>query len=168
MGDIKYNYPEGFLAPITLANLPSDTNLLVGRESTAIDNSGNKYLDYLVSGKIRVNTSLPSTWGRTIQIFAIGACDGVTWPDVLTGADSEIALSSITHKNTICRFVAELIIDATVGATYWFSAISIAAIFGGIVPIKFQLFIVQNTGQDLSSMSEDHAIYIQPVFKTIT
>lgn len=168
MADIKFSYPSSTTATITLASLASDTNLLAGRQSTEIDNTTNKYLDYLISGKVRVNTGVAPTTARAIQVFVVAIADGTTYPDQFTGTDANRSLTSANHKNSICRFAAEMVIDATTGATYWFSGVSVAAIFGGVLPTKFVVWAVHNTGQTLSSTAGDHAIYIQPVFQTVT
>ena len=57
MANVKIYYDTAADVTITLASLATDTNLLTGRKSTAVDNSSNKYLDYLISGKITTGTS---------------------------------------------------------------------------------------------------------------
>ncbi|NBW19056.1 MAG: hypothetical protein EBR82_64880 [Caulobacteraceae bacterium] len=71
MADVKIYYVSPSDATITLASLASDTNLLAGRESNAIDNSSNLYLDYLISGKVTTGTS-PTT-ARSIEVWAVGS-----------------------------------------------------------------------------------------------
>jgi len=168
MADIKFSYPSSTTATISLASLASDTNLLAGRQSDEIDNTSNKYLDYLLSGKVRVNTGTAPTTTRAIQVFVVAIADGSTWPDQFTGSDADRSLTSANHKSSICKFAAEMVNDATTGATYWFSGVSVAAIFGGVLPTKFAVWVVHNTGQTLSSTAGDHAIYLQPVYQTVT
>ena len=168
MADVKFSYPSSSTATITLTSLANDTNLLAGRQSDAIDNTSNKYLDYLLSGKVRVNTSVAPLSGRAIQVFVVAIADGTTYPDQFTGLDAARSLTSANHKNSLCRFAAEMVIDATTGATYWFAGVSVAAIFGGVLPTKFAVWVVQNTAQALSSTATDHVIYLQPVFQTVT
>lgn len=168
MADVKFSYPSSTTVTISLASLASDTNLLAGRQSTEIDNTTNKYLDYLLSGKIRVNTTVAPTTNRAIQVFVVAITDGTTYPDQFTGSDANRSVTSANQKNQICRFAAEMVIDATTGVTYWFSGVSVAAIFGGVLPTKFVVWVVHNTGQTLSTTSGDHVISIQPVFQTVT
>ena len=47
MADLKLAYGTASDVTITLASLASDTNLLTGRESTAVDNTSSLVLDYL-------------------------------------------------------------------------------------------------------------------------
>ena len=166
MADVKSKYATAVDATITLASLASDTNLLAGQESTAIDNSSNLYLDYLVSGKITTGTT-PTT-ARSIQVWAVGSWDGTTYPDVFDGTDSAETITSANHKNSICRFVAEMATDATSDRTYHFGPVSIASVFGGVVPVKFVLFVTHNTAVALNATAGNHQIRIQPYYETVT
>lgn len=167
MADVKLNYPAASDVTITLASLGSDTNLLAGRESTAIDNTSNLYLDYLLSGKIRTGTS-PTT-AKSIQVWLIGSWDnGTNWPDVFDGTDSAETITSANHKNAICRFVADMTTDATSDRDYHFGPVSVAAAFGGVVPAKFVVWVVHNTAVALNATGSNHQIRIQPVYQTVT
>ena len=165
MADVKLNYQAASDATITLASLASDTNLLVGRESNAIDNSANLYLDYLISGKVTTGTS-PTT-ARSIEVWAIGSWDGTNWPDVFDGTDSAETITSANHKASICRFVASMSTDSTSDRTYHFGPVSMASVFGGTLPPKFVLFVVHNTAVNLNATASNHQIRIQPVYETV-
>ena len=167
MADVKLNYPAASDVTITLASLGSDNpNLLIGRESAAVVNTTNLYLDYLVSGRITTGTS-PTT-ARVIEVWAVGSWDGTTWPDVFDGTDSAATPTSGNHKASVCRFVASLSTDATSDRTYHFGPVSIAERFGGVVPPRFNFYVVHNTGVNLNSTAGNHQIRIQPVFETVT
>jgi hypothetical protein len=166
MADVKANYPAASDITITLASLATDTNLLTGRESSALDNSSNLYLDYLVSGKITTGTS-PTT-ARSIQVWAVGSWDGTTFPDVFDGSDSAETVTSANHKAAICRFIAEMATDATSDRTYHFGPVSLASAFGGVLPVKVVFFVTHNTAVNLNSTSGNHQIRIQPYYETVT
>ena len=165
MADVKIYYVSPSDATITLASLASDTNLLAGRESNAIDNSSNLYLDYLISGKVTTGTS-PTT-ARSIEVWAVGSWDGTNWPDVFDGTDSAETITSANHKASICRFVASMSTDATSDRTYHFGPVSMASVFGGTLPPKFVLFVVHNTAVNLNATAGNHQIRIQPVYETV-
>jgi hypothetical protein len=165
MADILLAYPAATDATITLASLASDANLLAGAESSAISNLTNKYLDYLISGKIRTGTS-PTT-ARSIQVWAVASWDGTNWPDVFDGTASAPTITSANHKNAICRLVAEMATDATNDRDYHFSAVSIRDLFGGTCPPAFVLFVTHNTVAALSSTAGNHKIRIQGVYETV-
>ena len=166
MADVKSNFPAASDVTITLSSLASDANLLTGRQSTAIDNSSNLYLDYLISGKITAGTS-PTT-ARSIQVFVVGSWDGTTYPDTFSSSDAGRTPTTANHKNSVCRFIAEMATDATSNQTYHFGPVSVASAFGGVMPVKFVVYVVHNTGQPLNSTSGNHQIRIQPYYETVT
>ncbi len=165
MADIKIAYGSAFDLTITLASLESDANLLKGRESAAIDNTTDKFLDYLISGKITTGTS--PTASRSIQIWAIASFDGTSWPDVFDGTNSDETISLANVKNSsVCRLVDELSTTATSDEDYYFAGVSIARLFNSVPP-KFVLFVTHNTGVNLNATAGNHVIRVQPVYRTV-
>lgn len=165
MADIKLAYGSASDATITLASLASDTNLLAGRESSEIANTSALALDYLISGKVTAGTS--PTAARSIEVWAVGSWDGTTWPDVFDGTDSDETITSADIKASVCRLLAAMATANTSDRTYHFGPVSVAAAFGGVVPPKFVVFVVHNTGQNLNSTAGNHQIRIQPVYETV-
>lgn len=166
MADIKLAYGTASDATITLASLASDTNLLAGRESSAIDNTSALALDYLISGKITAGTS--PTASRSIEVWAVGSWDGTTWPDVFDGTNSDETITSADIKASMCRLIAAMATANTSDRTYHFGPVSIASVFGGVVPPKFVIFVVHNTGVALNATAGNHQVRIQPVYETVT
>ena len=165
MADVLLAYPAASDATITLASLATDANLLTGVESAAISNTTNKYLDYLISGKIRTGTS-PTT-AKAIQVWAVASWDGTNWPDVFDGTASAETITSANHKNAICRLVAEMVTDATSDRDYHFAGVSIRDLFGGVVPPAFVLFVTHSTVAALNATAGNHQIRIQGVYETV-
>ena len=165
MADILLAYPAAFDATIALAGLAHDANLLAGGESNAIGNLINKYLDYLISGRIRTGTG-PTT-AKSIQVWAVASWDGTNWPDGFDGIASAETITSANHKNAICRLVAEMATDATSDRDYHFSGVSIRDLFGGTCPPAFVLFVTHNTGVALHATAGNHQIRIQGVYETV-
>lgn len=166
MADIKANYPAASDATITLASLASDTNLLQGRESSEIVNTSNLYLDYLISGKITTGTT--PTASRVIEVWAVGSWDGTNWPDVFDGTDSAETITSADIKNIACRLVASMTVSATSNVTYPFGPVSLASLFGGVVPPKFAFFVTHSTVAALNATASNQQIRIQPYYETVT
>ena len=166
MADVKANYPAASDATITLASLASDTSLLAGRESSEVVNTSNLYLDYLISGKITTGTS--PTASRVIEVWAVGSWDGTNWPDVFDGTDSAETITSADIKNSVCRLVAQMTVSATSNVTYPFGPVSLASLFGGVVPPKFVFFATHSTVAALNATASNHQIRIQPYYETVT
>jgi len=165
MANIKIFYGTASDATITLASLASDTNLLAGRESTAIDNTSGLNLDFLISGKVTTGTS--PTAAKQIEVWAVGSWDGTNWPDVFDGTDSAETVTSVDIKNAICRNVTIMATSATSNVAYFFGPVSLATVFGGVVPPKVVIFVVHNTGVALNATSGNHQVRIQPVYETV-
>ncbi len=146
---------------ITLASLASDTNLIAGRQGTAIDNSGSTLVDALVGGKVTTGTS-PTT-ARVIEVWAFGTYDGTTYS---AGAGASDANFSPTGEKALMRMLASIDTDATSNHSYEWGPISVAEAFGGIMPPKWGVFFVHNTGVNLNSTGGNHEVKHIPV--TIT
>lgn len=164
-GDIKLVYGTAADATITLASLATDSTKLTGRESTAIDNTATLALDYLVSGKITTGTS-PTT-AKTIEVWCVGSWDGTNWPDVFDGTDSAETITSSDIKPSICRLVASMSNSATSNVTYHFGPVSVASLFGGVVPPKFVFFVTHDTAVNLNATAGNHQIRVQPVYENV-
>lgn len=166
MASIKLAYAASATVTITPDALASDTNLLAGRESTAIDNATNLYLDYLLAGKLTTGT-LP-TDAREIRVYVAGIVDDTPiYPDVLDGTDSNETITSSGIRDAALRLAAVIATNNTSDRTYWFGPISVAALFGGTLPGKFVVFVVHNTGVNLNATGSNHAIKVTGVYETV-
>lgn len=154
--DIKIKYPATGTVAITCttASLASDTNLLAGRASTAVDNTTNLDLDHLVSGAIRTGTS--PTVGTLIEVWAYSytsiASGTPTYADSITGTDANKTMTSANVKYGALRLVASLTVDNTTGRDYFIAPTSIAQLFGGSLPPFWGLFVVHNTAVALNAI----------------
>lgn len=165
MSDIKQAYAASAAVTITLASLATDANLLTGRESTAVDNSSNLFLDYLLSGKITVGTS-PTT-GKEIRVYVAALLDDSAWPDVFDGTDSAETVTNAQIRDAALKLAAVLPTVATSDLPYFFGPISVAALFGGVCPKKFAIFVTHNTGVNLHATAGNHVISVVGVYETV-
>jgi len=166
MASVKLAYGSSSALTITLASLATDANLLAGRESTAVDNTSNLYLDYLIGGKVTAGTS--PTASKEIRVYAYASVDDTpTYPDVFDGTDSAETVTSSDIRDAGLRLIAVMSTSNTSDRTYWFGPVSLAAVFGGTIPKKFGIFVVHNTGVNLNATGGNHVISITPVYETI-
>ena len=164
--DIKLAYGSSSSLTCTLASLASNATWVTGRESDAVDNTTNKYLDYLLAGKITVGTT--PTINTEIRVYVVAICnDTPTWPDVFDGTDSDETVTSAGVRDGFAKLAAVLMVDATTSnRTYPFGPVSVAALFGGVLPKKFSVFVTHNTGVNLNSTGSNHSIDVTPVYQT--
>jgi len=167
MADVKIAYGAAADVTITLASLAPSSTYVAGRESTAVDNSSNKYLDFLVGGWIKTNATI--TAGGRIEVWCVSSTDdGTNWPDVFDGTDSDETVTNVNIKNGVSRLVAAMQVDAT--GTYPFGQVSVASLFGGTCPVKFVFFVTHAThaSNALDSTAGNHKFRITPVYETVT
>lgn len=151
MSSSKIAYATGAAFGLTLNALASDTNLLAGRASTAVDNTANLYDDYLISGKVKSGTT-PTT-NTSIEVWAYAMRgDDANYPLSITGTDANFSAPSLGAKMSALVRLGSIAIDlTTTGQVFDFNATSLAAAFGGSCPSKFGLFIVHNCGAALDA-----------------
>ncbi len=149
----------------SLAGLAADTALLTGVESSPIDNtlSTLRVIDYLVSGRFRVTTTV----ARAIEVWAIGSVDGTLWPSVFDGANSSETIPSNNIKQQICFFVAAMGTDVATDRDYDFGPVSLAGAFRGTIPPKFSFFSTHSNTSALNGTAGANFIRLQPVYETL-
>lgn len=167
MSSIKIDYAASSALTIALASLASDSNLLAGRQSTAWNNTSNKYLDLLIGGKISTGTS--PTAGKQIEVWAYAAVnDTPTYPDAITGSDGNVTITSADIKIAALAKLEDIYTDATSSRAYWFKPRSIASLFGGELPPYGGIFVVHNTGVALHATGGNHVLSMTPVFRSVS
>lgn len=166
MANQKIEYAASAALTITLANLTQDASLLTGQESAAVDNTTNKYPDYLLAGKVTTGTN--PTDAKQIRVYVYAQLeDTPTYPDVFDGTDSAETITSADIRNACVKLAAVMHTNDTSDRTYWFGPVSIASLFGGVVPKRWGVFVTHDTGVNLKNNAADQAIWQTPVYATV-
>lgn len=158
MPTVSLQYASPITLTITLTSLASDTNLSAGRASTAVDNSTDQYIDFLVGGRVTTGTS-PTT-NRQIEIWAYGSYDGTTYSAGASGSDA--AFSPGVEK-PLMKLLQIIPTDGTSNRTYEWGPCSIAQAFGGTCPPKWGVYVVHNTAVALNGTEANHEVRATPV-----
>lgn len=165
MASTKIEYAASSAVTISLASLATSATWVAGRESSEVDNTTNKYLDYLLAGKVRVGTT--PTASTEIRVYVVGLLDDTTWPDVFDGTDSAETVTSEGVRDGFAKLAAVMRVDATTSdRDYPFGPVSVAALFGGACPKKFVVFVTHNTAVNLNATAGNHSVWITPVYAT--
>ena len=156
MPTTRPTYAAASALTITLASLASSSTLLAGRESTIVDNTSNLYDDAILEGKIK--TTATTTANTVIEIWIHGeAVSGSTYMGGATGSDANLSPADAGIKRLMK--LATVIDNISTGAvTFNFGGISVAQLFGGVMPRKWGVFVVHNTGQNLDSTGSNHVV----------
>jgi hypothetical protein len=131
---------------LDLSSLGTSSTFVAGRESTQIDNTSDKYVDCLVqSDAIVGHASTAPTVGQMINIYVWGSDTSLatTAIDALDGTDSAETITATALANL--RLGASLpVVTATAALSYYCLPFSVAALFGGVMPKYWGLFVAHN------------------------
>jgi len=132
--------------PASLANGSYDA-------SEDVSNTTNRYRDVIVRGKIRTGTS--PTSGGTFTIFAYGSLDGTAFTGGLSGNDGGTPAAG--NEGILLRRVLEVVsVNSTSDVDYNWGPVSLASVFGGVLPPYWGIGIVNNTGVALNATGGNH------------
>jgi hypothetical protein len=167
VADAKIAY--GSSADLTftsLASLAASSTLLGGAESGAVDNSSNKYTDYLLAGYIKAGAS--NCQIGVIEVHVVGMTNDTEWPDVFDGTDSAETVTSAEIKASVCRPAAVIATTNSNDRVYGFGPVSVANLFGGSMPKKFVVFVSQTAQTSTNALaSSGHKLSVTPVYYTV-
>jgi hypothetical protein len=150
LGDIKQAFGSSTAMTCSLASLSSSAT--VGRESTAVDNTTNLYLDAIVQLIVTLQSGTPGS-DKTVYVYAYGSEDGSDYTDNATGSDASITLRTPTN---MC-LIGSIYCPDSGGLTYKGQPMRVAPAFGGVLPRKWGIVIVNYTAVTLSSTEGDHS-----------
>ena len=153
MGTTTVNYSSNTAITMDLANLATSATFVAGRESSQIDNTSNKYIDALVSGKVSVGTT--PTANTTIVVYVWGADTSLatTAIDVLDGTDSAETLTNVGILGALRLGAAVSVPANTSDVAYEVLPFSVASLFGGVMPKFWGLYVAHNTAVNLRNTS---------------
>lgn len=172
MANIKEALAGTTSLTITLASLAS----YASRQSTAVDNTTNLYLDYQVSGKITMGAGVATgdvillLYGSdgTYTSYPAGLSDAaITVPGIdrlggLTMGQTIPGTNLIYYQRINCLGLA-----ASTAVSFAFTGIANAfALLGGNTPPKWGVVVVNCTGQALDATGGNHVINQTGVYAT--
>jgi hypothetical protein len=161
MADVKTAYgANGQALTITLASLADSST--AGRESTAVDNGTDLFLDVLITCKVKTQNSGSIVAPSAAFVWAYASVDnGTEYPDAVTGTDAAITLNNPTQLKLLGAVYA-----AAINTTYKGGPWSLAALYGGRMPEVWGVVVVNDTGTALSATGSDHSVEYQGIYAT--
>ena len=138
MSVIKKEYGASTAITITLASLAHSDN--AGRESDAVDNGTNKFIDAFVQVAIKLAAGTPSA-DKAVYVYAYGSEDGTTFTDNATGADAAITLTDPPNM----KLIGVIRCPSAGALTYESQPMSVAKAFDWILPRKWGIVVRNNT-----------------------
>jgi hypothetical protein len=164
--DVKLAHGASAAFTFGFENLASSATYVAGRESTAVSNTSNLYLDYFIGGKATAGTS--PTAARVMLFFAYGSVnDTPLYVDVLDGTDSAETITSTDILNAAVKKIMQTGTSNTSDRVYWFSPTSLGEVYGWILPKNFGLYGAHDTGVNTNTTASNHAFYYTGVYMTV-
>ena len=164
-GDILGQNAASLQYTLTLTSLATSSSRVAGRESTAILNTGNDYIDYLVAGYVKAGTT--PTAGQ-VDLWCYGSLnDTPAYPDVITGTDAAATMTSAPILSASMALIGSIANDTTTGRVYYFRPTGIGQLFGA-VPTSHGLFLSHSMVAALDSTSTNHKFWYTPVYARYT
>lgn len=154
MADFKVKYAASADIDIDPEGLATSATRTAGVESAEIDNGTNLFLDALVEGRVRTGTS-PTGGQIDIWIWGTGEATGGA-PDVIDGTKSAETITSENVRNAALRLAASIPVDTTSDRDYFLAPVSVAQLFGGLMPRRWGVFLAHNTGVALNATGTNH------------
>lgn len=166
--NLKYGTPADFTVT-NLHSLATSSSRVAGWSSALVDNTSDVMLDFLVSGEFKVHNTVAPTDKKSISVYAYAAYKDVsgtpTWPDLFSsgteGSEGAATVHDEEQRDCGLALLWSCMNDAGTGEVYSMPPRSIAQAFGGVVPQKWCLWVVQDTGQALHSSG--NALYRVPI-----
>ena len=151
-GDVTARYRASSNLTVTaLDGLASSSTHVTGWESAVIDNTTDKDLDKLISGKVTVESA--GLAAGEIRIWAVPKLDDSTYAGGLDGTQSAetTPFDDENGTNAAAVLLKSITTDTTASQVYTWHMLSVASAFGGCLPPYFSIFITQSTGTTLET-----------------
>jgi len=155
--NVKIAYAASTPLTITLASLATSATFLIGRESAAIVNTSDLYIDGRITVAITTGTSAP-TVDTEIRVYGVQALDDTpTWPDTMTGSDAGCTVTNAYILDSAFILLGVTAVSASTAVDYPIRTLTLAEAFG-FVPKRFSVFVSHNTGQNLHATGSLHSL----------
>lgn len=156
MATVKIAYAASATITIAPQNIATSSTFVAGVESDVIDNTSNLYVDVLVGGTWTVGTTPTINTQCKIYVGSVRD-DAPAYPDVFDGTSSAETVTSAGVGAGFLKLAAVLTIDATTSdRAYGCGPFSVAQLFGGVMPLKWFLFIAHNSGVNSNTTAGNH------------
>lgn len=141
---------------ITIASLGAGSS----RESTAVDNTANLFMDATVQVKIKTNAAGTSATGR-VDVFAYATADGTAYSGGAAGTDAAFAAN-------LDQLIFLGSVPAVANATTYNAVFKLSKAFGyGGIPAKWGIILQNNSGAALDSTGGNHSAVYQGIAATV-
>ena len=146
----------GTSTAITCSLAPGGTGLAssatVGRCSTAVDNTTNLFDDAIVTVSIKTGSGSMAN-DKAVYIYVYGSEDGTNYEEEESNSPATDGSYTI---NAPTIFRGPIVIPVLTAAKIYTKVFTVANMFGGVMPRKWGIIIINFTGQALDTTEANH------------
>lgn len=154
------NVKASFAAVATVTSTALATLASAGAwMSAVIDNSANLYLDALVKIDLTQNTGAAAS-DKACYVYVYGVIASGEYPDAVTGSEGTFTINSPTQL----KLIGVISMPTQSATSYKSEPMSVAAAFGGQLPERWGIVVVNAVGMALTAAT----VKQQGVFQTVT
>lgn len=153
MATIKNIYAAKTAITMTLTSLAN----AAAWASTVVDNTTNVYLDAL----LRIQTKGQASGTSTLDVYVYSALADTIYTDGASGTDGTFTAANRFNA----RYLCSVLLNAATSAVQFET--SVAQAFGGIMPSKWGLIVVNSSGAALSATAGDHVIEFEGITQSV-
>lgn len=153
------NYGSSTSLACTSFNSLANSTTALASSAAATTTTSNNIVDAMVQVKVNAGANTPSA-STIVSVFAYGSLDGTTGSysgavgganELIDGSDKAITVNAYGHN---LRFLGTILIH-TASVVYQSEPMSIAAAFGGIMPRKWGVVLMNQSGVALAASGHD-------------
>jgi hypothetical protein len=148
MPTISMDYSAAKTVTITTASLANNA----WRQSAAVDNTIDLFVDALLGGSIQTGTT--PTVNTVIEVYVYGTWDGTNYTAGASGSD---AAYTADGEEDELRFLTSITVDATSDQDYVWGPVSVAQAFGGVLPSKWGVVVKNGTAVTTNATGTNNA-----------
>jgi hypothetical protein len=148
-------YSSNTAITFDVSSLSASSTFIVGRESTQVDNTSNKYIDALVDIKGITAGASSNTVGQEMRLYCWGSDVSLaTTPiEAFDGTDAAVTTTATVLQSLRLAGAVSAVVT-TANLVYYFQPFSVASLFGGIMPKFWGLYFTTSmTGGTAASMT---------------
>jgi hypothetical protein len=127
-----------------LSALASSSSLIVGRQSLTVTNATNQYIDALVRGNFTVGTTPAITGGLAVYVWGADIDPATTALGPIVGTDSGCTFTTTSLEATVIFVRKPSVRVATSDTKYQVKPFSVAALFSGVMPKFWGLYVAHD------------------------
>jgi len=129
---------------VTLASLASDSTLIAGRASTAVDNTTTLAIDFMVGGFTTVSSQASAvSSNKQIEVWAFASYDARPIAQARPGFRRQLLPDRREDPDASTHYYPARIRHPV--HQYEWGPLSLAQAYGGTAPPKWGVFLVQNS-----------------------